>query len=221
MSASNQFRIRVWGDYACFTRPEMKVERVSYDVMTPSAARNIFQAILWKPAIDWQIRRIDVVQPIRWASLRRNEVKSRAPGKPTQSMINGEAEVGIFVEDDRQQRAGLFLRDVEYVIHASFDMTNRAGDGDNESKFREQFERRASRGQCAWQPYLGCREFSAYFELLDETITLSPIQENRELGWMIYDIDFSDVNSTPLFFNASLQNGSLVVPDRTSEAVRR
>jgi CRISPR-associated protein Cas5d len=199
----------------------MKVERVSYDVMTPGAARNILQAILWKPAIDWKVSRIDVIRPIRWVSLRRNEVKSRAIGKPTKAMLNGEADMGIIVEDDRQQRAGLFLKDVEYVIHGSFELTSRASNGDNELKFREQFQRRASRGQCAWQPYLGCREFSAYFELVTSSSDKAPIEESRDLGWMLYDLDFADDAAQPVFFNASLQNGSLVVPDKNSEAVRR
>jgi len=220
-NGNNNFRLRVWGEYACFTRPEMKVERVSYDVMTPSAARNILQAILWKPAIDWQISQIDVLKPIRWISIRRNEVESVVPmNKVATAIRSGEDNMGLFIEDDRQQRAGLFLRDVEYIIHASFRMTARAANGDNDNKFREQFVRRASRGQCFWQPYLGCREFTAFFELMDDE-QRTPIKEDRSLGWMLFDMDFSSPRPTPMFFNAELKNGSLSVPPSSSEVVKR
>ena len=153
---SRTFRLKVWGENACFTRPEMKVERVSYDVMTPSAARGILEAILWKPAIRWQVTRIDVLKPIRWTSVRRNEV-----GAVMSPRTNG-----LFVEDQRQQRAGLFLRDVAYVIHAFFEMTDKAGAEDNVKKFEEMFMRRAEKGQCFHRPYLGCREFAAQFRTL-------------------------------------------------------
>ena len=152
-AATRSFRLRVWGRNACFTRPEMKVERVSYDVMTPSAARGVLEAILWKPAIRWVVDRIDVLNPIRWESVRRNEVgitmSLRSPC--------------LFVEDQRQQRAGLFLREVDYVIHARFEITDRAGPDDNPTKFQEMFLRRAEKGQCFHRPYLGCREFAADF----------------------------------------------------------
>lgn len=159
--------LKVWGPYACFTRPEMKVERVSYDVMTPSAARGILEAILWKPAIKWNVLQIDVLNSIKWISVRRNEVGSKIPvGNLKSAMNNGEGHLGIKIEDDRQQRAGLFLKDVVYTIHAEFEMTERAGDQDNIIKFEEMFKRRAGRGQCFHRPYLGCREFNADFELL-------------------------------------------------------
>ena len=155
MSKARPFRLKVWGRNACFTRPEMKVERVSYDVMTPSAARGRLEAILWKPAIRWKVTQIDVLNPIKWESVRRNEVG--AVMSPRTS--------GLFIEEQRQQRAGLFLRDVAYTIHAYFEMTDKAGAEDTVVKFQEMFLRRAERGQCYHRPYLGCREFAADFEV--------------------------------------------------------
>ena len=187
-SRSGPIRLRVWGTNACFTRPEMKVERVSYDVMTPSAARGILTAIHWKPAISWQIERIDVLKPIKWESVRRNEV-----GSAMSPSTNG-----LFVDDPRvrQQRAGLLLRDVDYIIHASFEMTPLAGPDDNIIKHREMFLRRAEKGQCFHRPYLGCREFAARFALIPLGESPSLGQEDaslgfgkpRELGYMLYDI---------------------------------
>jgi CRISPR-associated protein Cas5d len=211
-SPSNEVRLRVWGPYACFTRPEMKVERVSYDVMTPSAARGILEAVLWKPAIRWEVIRIDVLRPICWISVRRNEVGVRATSRND----------GIYADDPnvRQQRAGLFLRNVEYVIHARFLLTEQAGEEDNVSKFAEMFRRRASRGQCFNQPYLGCREFSAYFASVDTTTAAcQPIVETRDLGWMLHDLDYSDGTVTPRFFRATLENGVVYVPPLESEEV--
>jgi len=150
---SRTLRFKVWGDNACFTRPEMKVERVSYDVMTPSAARGVLEAILWKPAIRWQVERIDVLKPIRWESVRRNEVGS----------VMSPRSDGLFIEDNRQQRAGLFLRDVAYTIHAWFEMTVPPDERNNVIKFQEMFICRAAKGKCFNQPYLGTREFSASF----------------------------------------------------------
>jgi CRISPR-associated protein Cas5d len=192
------FCLEVSGPYACFTRPEMKVERVSYDVITPSAARAIFDAILWKPAIRWQVQRIEVLAPIRWVSVRRNEVGKVASPRSD----------GIFIEDDRQQRAGLFLRDVKYRLHAEFAMTDKAGPDDSEPKFAEMFRRRAAAGQCFNQPYLGCREFSAAFRLVDPaTEPATPIAETRDLGWMLYDLDFTGKEPQPQFFRAQLEQG--------------
>jgi CRISPR-associated protein Cas5d len=223
INSRNKIRLRVWGDYACFTRPEMKVERVSYEAMTPSAARNILQAILWKPAMEWRVTQIDVLQPIRWISIRRNELSSViAAGTVNQAMKSDSMDIGVFIEDDRQQRAGLFLRDVEYVIHADFSMTARAGQSDNENKFREIFLRRAGKGQCFMQPYLGCREFAAFFELLEaDAPDPKPIEETKALGWMLYDLDYKQSSPTPAFFNAQIEHGSLKVPDPASMEVRQ
>jgi CRISPR-associated protein Cas5d len=202
MNCSKPFKLKVTGRNACFTRPEMKAERVSYEVMTPSAARGVLEAILWKPAIRWRVTRIDVLSPVRWESVRRNEVgKTMSPSA-----------TGLYIEDERQQRAGLFLRDVSYVIHARFEMTDKAGAEDNVAKFEDMFRRRAERGQCFHRPYLGCREFGADFELLSESDASEPIRETRDLGWMLHDIDFSGAEPLPRFFNAKLKAGSVAVP---------
>lgn len=229
------FCLEVTGPYACFTRPEMKVERVSYDVMTPSAGRAIFEAILWKPAIQWLVNRIEVLAPIKWISVRRNEVGAVASPR----------KAGVFVEDDRQQRAGLLLRDVTYRIQAQFEFIppekrsqmvkglerglfdaqedREPRDDETEAKYAAMFERRATKGQCFNQPYLGCREFAAAFRLVDEQREPSvPIQETRDLGWMLYDLDYSDpAEPKPLFFRAKMENGVIHVPDRNNrEEVR-
>jgi CRISPR-associated protein Cas5d len=214
--------LEVTGDYACFTRPEMKVERVSYDVMTPSAARAIFDAILWKPAIRWHIHKIEVLKPIRWISLRRNEVGAVASVDSAKEAMNrGAGDLGIFVEDERQQRAGLFLRDVAYRVYATFGMTGLAGSDDNEGKFTEMFKRRAKGGQCFNQPYLGCREFSCDFRYVDSS-DAPPIAESNDLGFMLYDLDFADPRDPkPRFFRAALKDGVLEVPPWDSPEVRR
>ncbi len=155
---SEPFQVRIKGDYACFTRPEMKVERVSYDVMTPSAARGILEAVLWKPAIRWRIPRIDVLNPIQWTSVRRNEVSAVASiANAKTAMKTGTGDLGLYIEDTRQQRAGLFLRDVDYFVHADFSLTRAAGDEDGIVKFEQMFRRRVEKGQCFHRPYLGCR----------------------------------------------------------------
>lgn len=217
------FCLEVAGDYACFTRPEMKMERVSYDVITPSAARAVFEAILWKPAIQWVVNKIEVLQPVQWLSLRRNEVASKMSSRNAQSMINGTLrDYALYVEDDRQQRATLLLRDVRYRLHAALVLTKQAGPEDSEQKFIEMFRRRASKGQCLYQPYLGCREFSCSFRLVDETVEqVYPIQDSRDLGFMLYDLDFTNVeNPMPLFFRASMEQGIIRVPPRQSSEVR-
>jgi len=229
--ATKGFCIEVAGPYACFTRPEMKVERVSYDVITPSAARAIFDAILWKPAIRWQIQRIEVCEPIRWISVRRNEVGAVASTASVKSaMKSGRGALGLYVEEERQQRAGLFLRDTRYRLHGRFEMTDRAGKEDLPAKFAAMFERRASSGQCFNQPYLGTREFSCSFRLVDparEPFT-PPAElaaaESMDLGWMLYDLDFGDPpyqEPKPQFFRATLRHGVIEVPARDSEEVRR
>ncbi len=229
------FCLEVSGPYACFTRPEMKVERVSYDVITPSAARAIFEAILWKPAIRWRITQIDVLASIRWISVRRNEVGKIASPRAD----------GIFIEDERQQRAGLFLRDVHYRLHGIFDFIppgqrkkvfrpvpewlenaeekKEARADETPAKYAAMFERRAKKGQHFHQPYLGCREFAAEVRLVDAAQPQPPpLAEDRELGWMLYDLDYTDPNSpTPLFFRARMEQGVIHVPARENgEEVR-
>lgn len=204
------FCLEIMGDFACFTRPEMKVERVSYDLITPSAARAVFEAVLWKPAISWKVTKIEVLKPIRWINLRRNEVGAVISSRNVQTAMNlGRGKLGLYIEDERQQRAGLFLRDVAYRIHAGLELLPTAGEGNNPGKFLDMFERRARKGQCVNQPYLGCREFAADFRLIEAFDALPPpIDESRDLGWMLYDMDYSDGKSpNPRFFHAKLKRG--------------
>lgn len=219
----NNYCLEVSGDFACFTRPEMKVERVSYDVITPSAARAIFEAIFWKPAIQWRVTKIEVLNPARWISVRRNEV-GKIFGKPSAAQMNGTSgePMGFAVEDERQQRAGLFLRDVKYRIHADLVFDQSKDPESNYGKYVAMFERRAEKGQCFNQPYLGCREFSCAFRLVAELPQEpAPIAETRALGWMLYDMDYNNLESPmPRFFNAQLVNGVVVVPAWDSEEVR-
>ena len=215
MNRSNPFRLKVSGENACFTRPEMKVERVSYDVMTPSAARGILEAILWKPAICWHILQIDVLNPVKWESVRRNEVGKKAT-KPTTAHLSGESTkpLGLYIEKERQQRAGLFLRDVAYVIHAEFAMTEEATADDTVVKFTEMFIRRASNGQCFHRPYFGCREFPVDFEFIPKDIEPLPsTPETRDLGWMLYDMDYDGKEPMPQFFHAEMKDGSINLRD--------
>jgi CRISPR-associated protein Cas5d len=196
-------KLRVWGDYALFTRPEMKVERVSYDVMTPSAARGILEAIYWKPAIRWVIDYIHVLKPIRFENIRRNEVGKRA--SVDGSIMSGKKEAGIFVDDPktRQQRASMILRNVEYVIEAHFEFTSK--EDNNEGKHIDMFKRRAVKGQCFHRPYFGCREFPVSFEWCEESLK-SFFKGEQDLGFMLHDIDFKN-NMTPHFFRAVMRDG--------------
>jgi CRISPR-associated protein Cas5d len=199
----------------------MKVERVSYDVMTPSAARGVLEAIFWKPQMRWIIERIDVLNPIRKASVRRNEVGLKASVDNLLSAMAGRsARLGIDIEDARQQRAAVILHDVDYLVHARIALTGRAGPGDPVGKYVEMFRRRAASGQCFHRPYLGSREFAAEFALV-ENDPPAPIADTRDLGWMLYDIDFSTTKPLPLFFEARLVAGSLAVPDPNSAELRR
>lgn len=220
-----EYGIEIWGDYACFTRPEFKVERVSYDVITPSAARNIFQAIFWKPAIQWQITRIEVLNPIRWFSIRRNEVGAVANAQNRQPII---------ATEKRQQKNTLMLRDVRYRIYAVMryvPVSNRAGvlrhePGIDEGpkKYQEQFERRAKDGRCFNQPYLGTRECAANFELLPENSKDGNdlLQESKDFGYMLYDMDFTDPqNIKAMFYRAEMNNGVIIVPPVDSEEVKK
>lgn len=217
-------KLLVSGPRACFTRPEMKAERVSYDALTPSAARGILEAIHWKPAIRWVIDRIHVLQPIRFQSIRRNEVGSKAPaGRIKTAMNRGSLEdLALLVDEDRQQRASTVLVDVAYVIEAHFERTARAGTDDTEGKHLEMFNRRAERGQCFHQPCLGTREFAADFRLISDGEPLpKAIDETRDLGFMLWDIDHSRPDRSSLFFRAMLENGAIAVPQPGSPEIRR
>ncbi|WP_288126605.1 type I-C CRISPR-associated protein Cas5c [Thiomonas sp.] len=219
------FCLELSGPYACFTRPEMKVERVSYDVMTPSAARACFEAILWKPAIRWHVRRIEVLRPIRWINLRRNEVSSVVSIANVKKAMNGTpVDLSIYADDssERAQRAGLFLRDVAYRIHADLEFLPERDPQANAAKYHEMFERRARKGQCVNQPYLGCREFAAAFRLVDDVAAEPPpIAETRDLGFMLHDLDFvNPADPQPRFFRAQLANGVVAVPAWDSMEVR-
>ena len=211
-------RLHIWGEHACFTRPEMKAERVSYDVITPSAARGILEAIHWKPAIRWHVDRIHVLRPIRFQSIRRNEVGVKASAQVAAgAMKRGTtAGLGIAVDDNRQQRAALVLVDVAYVIEAHFTLTERAAADDTPAKHISMFNRRATAGQCFHRPCLGTREFPADFALLAEGAplpdsTLPERDRNRDLGWMLHDIDFAEGNRSR-FFRAEMRDGSIAVP---------
>lgn len=236
------FCLQVNGSYALFTRPEMKVERVSYDVITPSAARAIFESILWKPAIRWRVTRIEVLSPIRWISVRRNEVGKVASPRSD----------GIVIEDDRQQRAGLLLRDVSYRLYAEFDFIppeRRAKvqnpmpewlvdsaeaealkqpdvrQDETEAKYAAMFDRRATKGQTFNQPYFGCREFACEFKLVrnsDRSAAPPPIEDSRDLGWLLFDLDYTDANDPqPMWFRPRIENGVIAIPHPDSEEVRR
>ena len=205
--------MQVWGEFACFTRPEMKVERVSYDVMTPSAARGVVEAIYWKPEVRWIVDRIHVLNPIRSTSMRRNEVRSKiSKAKALAAMRSGTGQLGAYIEDERQQRASLILRDVSYVIAAHFEML---GGDHNDGKHLDMFNRRARSGQCFTRPYLGCREFAAHFRLI-ESAESTPrahheLRGQRALGWMLHDIEFAN-GREPRFFHAIMNDGVIEVP---------
>lgn len=216
--------VEVWGEYACFSRPEMKVERVSYDVMTPSAARGLLEAIYWHPGLRWVIDRIRVCAPIRFTSIRRNEVKDTvSASKVRTAMEKGQGALYLATADSIQQRAALILRDVRYVIEAHFEMTPQAAPGDSHGKFQDIMRRRLEKGQTYHQPCFGVREFPAQFAPCQE---LPPcpqeLQGTVDLGWMLLDMDYADPqNIKPLFFRASLQGGVLQVPAIDSEEVVR
>jgi CRISPR-associated protein Cas5d len=209
-SRSPTLSLRARGALACFTRPELKVERVSYPVMTPSAARGLLEAVLWKPALQWHIEKIKVLKPIRFMAFRRNEVNSKAVC-PSQTVIrNGGPTPLYFADEDRAQRNTVALRDVDYIVEAHFDFTNRIGPDDNMNKFIEMFSRRVEKGQHFHKPYLGCREFVA--DILPAEVTPSPITENRELGLMLWDIIYEKKGNVPVFFAAKLEDGVMEVP---------
>ncbi len=225
--------LEIWGDYACFTRPEMKVERVSYDVITPSAVRAIFESILWKPAIKWHITKIEVLNPIKWATVRRNEVKKICKD-PNEKMLKGLDNTKLYLDasSERTQRASLLLKHVKYRIYGYFEFIpvekrnlidekelfadideeqqNKRLD-ETEAKYAAMFERRAKKGQCFNRPYLGCREFSCNFKLITtEAESITPLPITDDLGWMLYDMDFSNKDRPiPCFFKAKIVDGTV------------
>ena len=215
-------KVEVWGDYACFSRPELKTERMSYDVMTPSAARGLLEAIYWHPGLRWVIDRIYVMQPIRFTGIRRNEVKSKISADNVRSaMSGGKQEVYLCTLEDIQQRAATVLQDVRYVIEAHFVMTDQAAPSDNAGKFCDIMRRRLEKGQCYHQPCFGVREFPAQFRLWPGG-EIPTTGETRDMGLMLYDMDYSDLrNITPMFFRAALENGVLNVPAPESPEVLR
>ena len=217
-------RLKVWGDFALFARPELKVERLTYDVMTPSAARGILEAVHWKPSIRWVIDRIHVLAPIRHQSIRRNEVGHKAPaGSIKRAMNRGDLEgLGILVDEDRQQRASTVLVKPAYLIEAHFVLTDKVGAEDNAGKHLDIFNRRAQRGQCFHQPCLGTREFAAHFEWLGSEQPLPiAIPDTRDLGLMLWDIDHTVASRPSLFFRARLAHGVMAVPAPDTPEVLR
>ncbi|MGF7186251.1 CRISPR-associated protein Cas5d [Desulfitispora alkaliphila] len=209
-------KLKVWGDYACFSRPEMKVERVSYDVITPSAARGILEAIHWKPAIKWVIDRIHVLNPIVFDNIRRNEVKEVISSTNVKKVMKGEnTQLYQNATKDRAQRATLMLKNVAYVIEAHFEITDKAQEEDTPEKHYNIFLRRARSGQCFHQPYFGCREFPAKFELVENELPVSYYSdqtENKDLGWMLWDIDYKN-DMTPKFFRPEMLRGIIQVEE--------
>ena len=216
-------QVEVWGDYACFTRPEMKTERVSYDCMTPSAARGILESIYWHPGLRWVIDRIHVCAPIHFTNIRRNEVKDVISARKVKAVMEkGQGELYLATPESIQQRAAMVLTNVRYVIDAHFVMTDSAAPGDNPGKFQDILKRRLERGQFYSMPYFGTREFPAHFCRCE---TLPPCPEDlkgtRDLGWMLWDMDYRDPeNITPKFFRASLRDGVMTVPPPGSGEVR-
>ena len=204
-------KLKVWGDYACFTRPEMKVERVSYDVMTPSAARGILEAIYWKPAITWEIDRIHVMKQVKFDNIRRNEVLGKIPLAQVKSTFSGKEAV-LFKDSngERVQRASRVLRDVCYCIEAHFDLTDKAGPEDTVEKHYNIAIRRMRKGQCFHHPYFGCREFPVQYEFIEGEIPASDLKGKKDLGLMLWDIDFSD-NMNPVFFRVEMDDGVIDV----------
>ncbi len=211
-------RLEVWGPYALFTRPECKVERCSYDVITPCAARGILEAIYWKPAIRWQVDRLHVLNPIRFTNIRRNEVSAKLSGANALAAINGSAkELYLNTSAAIQQRASLVLTNVHYVIEGHFSLTKQAGPTDTPEKHHAISLRRMRQGQQFYQPYFGCKEFPAHYRLLEEGQPLPPSkaeQQTRDLGLMLYDLDYRNPQQIkPLFFHAVLEDGILDLTD--------
>ena len=221
---TNALKLHAWGPYGLFTRPEMKTERVSYDVLTPSAARGILEAIHWRPSIRWVVDRIRVLKPIRFETLRRNEIGSVIPVRNVRAAMKKGTTDGlrVLVEDVRQQRAATLLRDVGYVIEAHIALTGTSS-SDTAAKHEHMFRRRAGKGQCYHRPYLGTREFAADFALADRGEPRSDLPEDqreRDLGWMLYDFDYGSDPPAPRFFRALMRNGVIDVPAPDSAEVK-
>mgnify|MGYP000924115425 FL=1 len=209
-------RLEVWGDFACFTRPELKVERFSYPVITPSAARGVLEALFWHNGLKWVIDRLYVLSKIQYANIRRNELKAKISASNVVNFAGkGQGELYLSARENIQQRASTVLKAPHYVIEAHFEMTGQANPSDNPGKFREMFTRRARKGQCWHMPYFGCREFPAQFRLYeDEAIETAYPGETKDLGLMLYDIDYSDPESLqPMFFQAQMVDGVLDLRD--------
>lgn len=207
-------KVEIWGDYACFSRPELKTERVTYDVITPSAARGILEAIYWHPGLKWIIDRIYVLSPIMTTSIRRNEVQSKISANNVRTVMTGrKGALYISTSKDIVQRSSVVLQDVRYVIDAHFNMTDKAAESDNPGKFQDIMKRRIRKGQCFAQPYAGCREFPLNFKEW-EGGEIPAIDETRDLGYMIWDLDYSDASDIqPMFFRAKLEKGVLDLTD--------
>lgn len=222
ISMSVGVKVKVWGDYALFSRPEMKVERCSYDAMTPSAARGLLESIYWHPGMVWRIDKIHVINPIRFTSVRRNEIKSKiSKTDMLQAYNGGDKPLYICTKDEIVQRASLLLCDVCYVIEAHFEMTDEANESDNPGKFKDIMMRRLRRGECYHMPYFGCREFPAHFSLCEDEQITSFYEDvpEKDFGFMLYDMDYSDKeNIQPMFFRAVMRNG--VIDLRDCEVVR-
>ncbi len=244
---SRGIRLHVWGENALFTRPEMKAERVSYDVMTPSAARAIVSSIYWKPQIEWVVDRIHVLKPIRFMSVRRNEVSDKAVSPKKEALAGTEVErMGIEIEEKRQQRASLILVDVAYVIEAHFKVLKQTVEKDGpelpleecEAKHISMFNRRAREGQCFRMPYFGCREFPVSFRLLEDSeplpvCELPPEQANKDFGYMFHDFIYHEEKKGPIiesntgrhlvaearFFRAIAKDGVIEIPNLFGEEV--
>lgn len=207
-------KLKVWGDYACFSRPEMKVERVSYDVITPSAARGILEAIYWKPAIRWVIDEIKVINPIKFENIKRNELSGVISSDAVKRAYLGSLDEKLYQSTNNiVQRGAMILKDVCYYISAHFELTNEVGESDTVEKHYNIALRRAKKGQCFHRPYLGCREFSAQFELADKNDEESfYVSSEKDLGYMLWDIDFKN-ESLPMFFRPAMKDGVISIPD--------
>lgn len=209
-----------WGDYACFSRCELKTERVSYDIITPSAARGMLESIMWHPGLRWIIDRIYVRAPIEFVNIRRNEVSAKISASNVRTAMKTNKPLYLATQSKIQQRATMALKDVHYIVEAHFDLTDQAAPGDNAGKFQDMIKRRLRKGQCYSQPYMGNREFAAHFALCD-AIPDCPeeLAGEKDLGYMLYDMDYTDLeNIQPMFFRAIMQDGMI---DLTNVEVRR